>query len=52
MELLDVGLSEVASAIAHISEITCPPYQTVRLLPLLSPLTFYMRDKVMYILCT
>lgn len=28
MELLDVGLSEVASAIAHISEITCPPYQT------------------------
>uniref|UniRef100_A0A166CX64 RecA family profile 1 domain-containing protein n=1 Tax=Daucus carota subsp. sativus TaxID=79200 RepID=A0A166CX64_DAUCS len=28
MELLDIGLSEVVSAIAHISEITCPPYQT------------------------
>lgn len=29
MELLDVGLSEVASAVAYISEITCPPYQTM-----------------------
>ncbi|KGN47322.1 DNA repair protein RAD51 homolog 2 [Cucumis sativus] len=28
MELLDVGLSEVASAVAHISEIASPPYQT------------------------
>lgn len=32
MELLDVGLSEVAYAVAYISEITCPPYQTVSLL--------------------
>ncbi|KAG7010599.1 DNA repair protein RAD51-like 2 [Cucurbita argyrosperma subsp. argyrosperma] len=29
MELLDVGLSEVASAVAHISEVASPPYQTV-----------------------
>lgn len=29
MELLDVGLSDVASAVAHISEIASPPYQTV-----------------------
>lgn len=29
MEFLDVGLAEVASAVAHISEIVCPPYQTV-----------------------
>nr|XP_009797927.1 PREDICTED: DNA repair protein RAD51 homolog 2 isoform X5 [Nicotiana sylvestris]XP_016468985.1 PREDICTED: DNA repair protein RAD51 homolog 2-like isoform X5 [Nicotiana tabacum] len=28
MELLDVDLAVVASAVAHISEITCPPYQT------------------------
>ncbi|XP_048325289.2 DNA repair protein RAD51 homolog 2 isoform X2 [Ziziphus jujuba] len=28
-ELLDVGLAEVASAVARISEIACPPYQTV-----------------------
>ncbi|XP_010253484.1 PREDICTED: DNA repair protein RAD51 homolog 2 isoform X2 [Nelumbo nucifera] len=28
MELLDVGLSEVTSAVALISEIACPPYQT------------------------
>ncbi|XP_062171365.1 DNA repair protein RAD51 homolog 2 isoform X1 [Alnus glutinosa] len=28
MEFLDVGLAEVASAVAHISEIVCPPYQT------------------------
>ncbi|KAK9279092.1 hypothetical protein L1049_012767 [Liquidambar formosana] len=28
MELLDVGLSEVTSAVAHISEIVCPPYQS------------------------
>ncbi|PIA38706.1 hypothetical protein AQUCO_02700134v1 [Aquilegia coerulea] len=28
MELLDVGLAEVISAVAHISEITCPPFQT------------------------
>ncbi|TYK14345.1 DNA repair protein RAD51-like protein 2 isoform X1 [Cucumis melo var. makuwa] len=28
MELLDVGLSDVASAVAHISEIASPPYQT------------------------
>ncbi|XP_055835491.1 DNA repair protein RAD51 homolog 2 isoform X6 [Solanum dulcamara] len=28
MELLDVDLSVVTSAVAHISEITCPPYQT------------------------
>lgn len=31
MEVLDVGLAEVTSAIARISEITCPPYQTVRI---------------------
>ncbi|KAG7035449.1 DNA repair protein RAD51-like 2 [Cucurbita argyrosperma subsp. argyrosperma] len=29
MELLDVGLLEVASAVAHIIEIASPPYQTV-----------------------
>ncbi|KAM7527869.1 hypothetical protein LguiB_031279 [Lonicera macranthoides] len=29
MELLDVGLATVTSAVAHISEISCPPYQTV-----------------------
>ncbi|KAF5727420.1 DNA repair protein RAD51 2 isoform X1 [Tripterygium wilfordii] len=28
MELLDVRFADVTSAIAHISEITCPPYQT------------------------
>lgn len=28
MELLDVGLAEVTSAVAHISEIVCPSYQT------------------------
>uniref|UniRef100_A0A3Q7JQK2 RecA family profile 1 domain-containing protein n=1 Tax=Solanum lycopersicum TaxID=4081 RepID=A0A3Q7JQK2_SOLLC len=28
MELLDVDLAVVTSAMAHISEITCPPYQT------------------------
>ncbi|KAL6532639.1 DNA repair protein RAD51 [Orobanche hederae] len=28
MELLDVGLEEVILAVAHISEITCPHYQT------------------------
>ncbi|KAK3008286.1 hypothetical protein RJ639_013279 [Escallonia herrerae] len=28
MELLDVNLKEVISAVAHISEIACPPYQT------------------------
>ncbi|KAM3691718.1 hypothetical protein ACB098_08G033600 [Castanea mollissima] len=28
MELLDVGLAQVTSAVAHISEIVCPPYQT------------------------
>ncbi|XP_051142388.1 DNA repair protein RAD51 homolog 2 isoform X2 [Andrographis paniculata] len=28
MELLDMGLEEVALAVAHISEISCPPYQT------------------------
>lgn len=31
MEVLDVSLAEVTSAIARISEITCPPYQTVRI---------------------
>lgn len=29
MELLDVGLEEVTRALTHISEISCPPYQTV-----------------------
>lgn len=29
MELLDVGLDEVTSAVAHISEIACPPYRSV-----------------------
>ncbi|GAV71376.1 Rad51 domain-containing protein [Cephalotus follicularis] len=29
MELLGVGLAEVRTAIAHISQITCPPHQTV-----------------------
>lgn len=29
MELLDVGLEEVMLAVAHISEISCPPYQMV-----------------------
>lgn len=53
MELLDVGLSEVASAVAHISEITCPPYQTVSFLtPVLSSLIPYMCEKMMYILYT
>ncbi|CAH9075073.1 unnamed protein product [Cuscuta europaea] len=28
MDLLDLNLSEVISAIGHISEIACPPYQT------------------------
>lgn len=28
MEYLDVGLAEVTSAVARISEIACPPYQT------------------------
>ncbi|XP_022947033.1 DNA repair protein RAD51 homolog 2-like [Cucurbita moschata] len=28
MELLDVGLLEVAAAVAHIIEIASPPYQT------------------------
>ncbi|KAK2998985.1 hypothetical protein RJ639_024447, partial [Escallonia herrerae] len=28
MELLDVSLKEVTSAVAHISQIACPPYQT------------------------
>ncbi|KAK6144533.1 hypothetical protein DH2020_021353 [Rehmannia glutinosa] len=28
MELLDVGFEEVMLAVAHISEITCPPYHT------------------------
>ncbi|KAJ8551821.1 hypothetical protein K7X08_028264 [Anisodus acutangulus] len=28
MELLDVDLAVVTAAVAHISEITCPPYQT------------------------
>ncbi|CAI9776724.1 unnamed protein product [Fraxinus pennsylvanica] len=28
MELLDVGLAEVTLALAHISEVSCPPYQT------------------------
>lgn len=31
MELMDVGLEEVMVAVAHISEIACPPYQTVSL---------------------
>ncbi|KAL5581162.1 hypothetical protein UlMin_013604 [Ulmus minor] len=29
MQLLDVGMAEVSAAVARISEITCPPYQTV-----------------------
>ncbi|XP_058110083.1 DNA repair protein RAD51 homolog 2 isoform X2 [Magnolia sinica] len=32
MELLDVGLAEVTSAVAQISEVTCPSYQTALLL--------------------
>ncbi|KAF7805536.1 DNA repair protein RAD51-like protein 2 isoform X1 [Senna tora] len=28
MELLDIGLAEVKSAVAHISEVVCPPCQT------------------------
>ncbi|XP_047967800.1 DNA repair protein RAD51 homolog 2 isoform X3 [Salvia hispanica] len=28
MELMDVGLEEVMAAVGHISEISCPPYQT------------------------
>ncbi|XP_058780076.1 DNA repair protein RAD51 homolog 2-like isoform X1 [Vicia villosa] len=32
MELLDVGMAEVASAMAHISEVVCPPCQTALLL--------------------
>jgi hypothetical protein len=32
MEFLDVGLAEVTSAVAHISEIVCPPYQTVSIM--------------------
>lgn len=35
MELLDVGLEEVMMAVGHISEIACPPYQTV---------SFWMKD--------
>lgn len=34
MKLLDVELSEVRSALALMSEIVCPPYQTVRVLRL------------------
>lgn len=29
MELLDVGLQEVRSALKHVSQIVSPPYQTV-----------------------
>ncbi|KAL5549159.1 hypothetical protein UlMin_004390 [Ulmus minor] len=29
MQLLDVGMEEVSATVARISEITCPPYQTV-----------------------
>ncbi|KAI4322203.1 hypothetical protein L6164_021920 [Bauhinia variegata] len=29
MELLDVGLADVSRAVAHISEVVCPPCQTV-----------------------
>jgi len=29
MELLDVGLTEVTSAIAYISQVVCPPFETV-----------------------
>ncbi|XP_061352043.1 DNA repair protein RAD51 homolog 2 [Gastrolobium bilobum] len=32
MQLLDVGMSEVTSAMAHISEVVCPPCQTALLL--------------------
>ncbi|CAI8592515.1 unnamed protein product [Vicia faba] len=32
MELLDVGMAEVAYAMAHISEVVCPPCQTALLL--------------------
>ncbi|XP_057451412.1 DNA repair protein RAD51 homolog 2 isoform X3 [Lotus japonicus] len=32
MELLDVGMAEVTSAMAHISEVVCPPCQTALLL--------------------
>ncbi|KAJ7947750.1 DNA repair (Rad51) family protein [Quillaja saponaria] len=32
MELLDVGLADVTSAVAHISEVVCPPCQTALLL--------------------
>ncbi|KAF4356460.1 hypothetical protein CsatB_007696 [Cannabis sativa] len=28
MQLLDVGMAEVSSALSRISEIACPPYQT------------------------
>lgn len=31
MELMDVGLEEVMMAVGRISEIACPPYQTVSL---------------------
>lgn len=29
MELLDVGLDDITSAVEHISEIACPPFHTV-----------------------
>lgn len=29
MELLDVGLDDITSAVEHISEIACPPFRTV-----------------------
>lgn len=34
MKLLDVELSEVRSALALVSEIVCPPFQTVSILRL------------------
>ena len=32
MELLDVGMARVTSAVAHISEIVSPPTRTVRII--------------------
>lgn len=45
MELLDVGLKEVISAVARISEIVCPPYQTVSVFPHIKLLKCLLTNK-------
>ena len=41
MELLDVGKEEVTSAMAHVSEVVCPPCQTVHILHSFFPLLLF-----------